>query len=408
MKFFASAFSETRARWFRFSLTPIILGTLLGLVIIGSGCSDDKGDTIVFPQPPAPDQREWIFDVFGTSATDVYACGNKGAMFHFDGTTWSSVDMGTSVPITTIWGPVDGPLYAAGHEGKLWQMSGGSWNSLNSGTTQDLFGLGLFDGNIHACGANGALRRLSGNTWASVPQVVVVRDPEGIHSPIDTLSVNNDVASLLTVNNYVIGGAYKLPSYEGEEFGMKGTDGMVLGIDVEPELYDWILRPLRGDQLIESEWIICSTSSVAIPEDNYLGTSEGWVFRLNEEEEWTKMQPDATVDSQVGIRDMWLDADSNLYFVTDNGELVFQTREYKFPTVGMRKTFPVTINGLTSIWGPDTDHLFMSGFTENLIIHASMDFSDTTLVFEEITVEFPNKGGQSIGMFEDHMGLPRR
>jgi len=115
-----------------------------------------------------------------------------------------------------------------------------------------------------------------------------------------------------------------------------------------------------------------------------------------------------TSDQGSGIRDMWLDENSNLYFVTDDGEMGFQTHDYNFgEEIGFRKMFPITHAGLTSIWGADTDHIFMSGFTENSLIQASMDFSDTSLVFTVVPLEFPNKGGQSIGMFEDHQGLPR-
>ena len=43
---------------------------------------------------PTPEAQDWLFDVQGTSANNVYACGAKGAMFHFDGTAWSAVDHG--------------------------------------------------------------------------------------------------------------------------------------------------------------------------------------------------------------------------------------------------------------------------------------------------------------------------
>ncbi len=407
MKLIASVFSETYARWFRRSITPMIMVTLLGLIFIGSGCSDDNGDQINFPTPAPPAQRNWLFDVFGTAADDVYACGNKGAMFHFDGTSWIQMEMGTSAPITTIWGPPEGPLYAAGHDGHLWQLVNNTWSTMSSGTTQDLFGLGMYQGNIHVCGAEGTLRRLSGNTWAGVPEVIVLRDPEGVHAPIDTLNLTADISSLLTINSFAIGGAFKDPNFIGEGFGMEGTDGMILGLDSEPENYDWVLRPLRGDQLAESEWIICSTNSTAVTENNYLGTSEGWIFQLGSNQGWNKLEPDVTTDAKVGIRGMWLDENSNLYFVTDSGDMIFQTREYHFPDLGLRKIFPVTINGLTNIWGADTDHLFMTGFTENMIIQAHMDFSDTTLVFEQVEVEFSAKSGNSLDMFEDHLGMPR-
>ncbi len=424
MKFFASAFSGTHARWFRLSVAPILLTCLLGLALFSAGCSSDSGE-INFPTPPEPEQMNWIFDVYGTAADDVYACGNKGAMFHYDGNdsnAWTYMEMGAGTPITTVWGPDDGTLYAAGHAGKLWQNIGGTWSSMSSGTSEDLFGLGMFDSTIHAVGKNGTVRRLNGNTWTGVGNEIVLRDAESLIAQ-DTLYLQLDIPSVVTVSQYFLGGAYNLPDFEGEYIGLAGTDGMVLAFDAEIDsitfepVYDWRLRPVGNDQFSQSEWVTAASSSAPIIEDNYLGTSEGWIFRISQDDTSggdtnnlviVPMVPRVTSDSGSGIRDMWVDANHNLYFVTDDGEMGFQTSNYKFNEgIGMRKLFPVTHAGLTSIWGADTDHIFMSGFTENSLIHASMDFSDTSLVFTEVPLVFPNKGGQSIGMFEDHIGLPR-
>ena len=414
MKFFASAFSGTRARWFRHSVAPIFLMSILVLALTGAGCSDD-GEDITYSTPPAPEQMNWLFDVFGTGPDDVYACGNKGAMFHFDGSEWSFVDMGSSVPITSIWGPGDGTLYAVGHSGKLWQNTGGSWSAQSSGTSKNLYGVGLFNNDVHICGEDGALRRLNGNSWSDVGPVMVVRSPAIPHAPEDTLLLHEDIASLLTVNQYFIGGAYKLPDFEGEYIGLNGIDGMVLSLDMEPESFDWELRPLGDDEFALSEWMMCTTTSVPTLGDNYLGTSEGWVFQLALSDEgnnvWSKMSPDLTSDARSGVRDMWLDEDSNLYMVTDDGDLVFQSSDYNFSEgLGMRQSFPITHSGLTSIWGSDTDNIYMTGFTENTVIKGSMEIDDTSVnfTFTEIILEFPNKGGQSIGMFEDQFGMPRR
>lgn len=415
MKFFASEFSGSHARWFRLSVAPILLISLVGLAIIGAGCSDDSNE-ISYPTAPAADEMNWLFDVYGTDANNIYACGNKGAMFHFDGdTTWSYVEMGVSTPITKVWGQEDGPLYAVGHAGKVWQLIGGSWSSQTSGTSQDLFGLGVFDGALHISGAEGALRRLDGNSWTGVGQTMVTRNPGGVHAVEDTFMLNEDVASLVTMNEYFIGGAFKILNFEGEETGLNGISGMVMTLDSQPELYDWELRPLGDDQFALSEWVVSTTNSPAVLKDNYLGTSEGWLFQLTLGQEdkkvWSKMAPDLTYDSMSGIRDMWLDEESNLYLVTDDGDLVLQTHDYNFTEdTGRRTSFPISHNGLTSIWGVDTDHIYMTGFTENMIFEASMDFSDTNATginITEIPLEFPNKGGQSIGMFEDQFGMPR-
>ncbi|MCP4292910.1 MAG: hypothetical protein GY780_13880 [bacterium] len=422
MKLFASALSGTNsgthARWFRLSVAPIFVLFILGLGLLSTGCSDDSED-VTFPTPPSPDEMNWLFDVYGVAADDVYACGNKGAMFHYDGVEWSFVEMGTGSPITTIWGPGDGTLYAAGHDGNLWQLSGSSWSTLNSGTSEDLYGLGIHNSSIHACGANGTLRQLEGSSWNGYGSVMVTRTGNlPSDAPKDTLDMAQDIPALLTLNEYFIGGAFKDPDFDGEYIGVAGTDGMVMLADIETDLdgnslYDWWVRLIGNDQFAIAEWAMCTTSNPVEISSNYLGTSEGWLYQLNEDlgtgnKSWVVVDPDITIDSNSGIRDMWQDENNNLYMVTDDGEMIFQTANYDFvEEIGQRKAFEVTHSGLTSIWGSDSDNLFMTGFTENSLIQASMDFSDTTLVFTQVPIEFPNKAASGIGLFEDHVGMPR-
>ncbi len=412
MKFFAPAFSGTHARWFRFSIAPTLLLCILGFSLLFGGCSDD-GQEIIYPTPPLPNAMNWLFDVFGTASNDVYACGNKGAMFHYDGTEWSFIEMGTTSPITTVWGLENGPLYAAGHEGNIWQLMAGSWSGMDSGINNDLYGLGVFDQSVYVCGADGALQRLSGNTWNDVGQIMVTRSSGEGHAVEDTFMLNEDVISLLMVNQHFLGGAYKLPDFEGEYIGLHGTAGMVMSTEPDSTTYDWELRPLGEDEFALSEWIMCGTNThEAILNNNYLGTSEGWIFQLVRSDEgenvWSKMSPDATENAGSGIRDMWLDGNSNLYFVTDEGEMLFQSRDYNFSTaVGVRKAFRISQAGLSGIWGSDVDHIFMTGFTEDVIFEASMDTTNMTLNISEVPLTFPDTGGKSIGLFEDQFGMPR-
>jgi len=301
------AFALTGARdpLARFLLTIFCVTALAAVIVSGSGCSDDEGGTINYPTPPSEPTRNWVFDVYGTGPDDIYACGNRGAMFHYEPESgWTYMDMGTGDPIVRVWHN-EGTFYAVGHGGRIWQNTSGSWNTMESGTSKNLYGIGIYDEDIYACGAEGTLRQLNGGSWSSVPSEIVLRDP-ATGATTDTLALDTDLSSLLTVNHYFIGGAYKLPDFEGEEVGMLGTDGMVLAPDPE---YDWLLRPLRGDELSDSEWVLTTTSNALVLRDNYLGTSEGWLFQLTEDDEeslvWAKAYPRLTEDPGSGIRDLW-------------------------------------------------------------------------------------------------------
>jgi len=409
MKHTASALSGTRARWFRRSVALLACLTLGLTALVLSGCDGDDGGDVNYPTPQPEAQRNWLFDVHGNAADDVYAVGNKGAMFHYDGTDWSPVELGASQPITSLYGSGDGTLFAVGHEGGFWRNSGGSWSSLDSGTDLDFYDVGMYQDNIYAVGERGLVRRLNGNTLAAVEDVIVVRNGE-TGAPEDTLSLNEDIFSLVAVNFGFIGGAYILA--DEEVFGVTGTDGMVLAPDSEPDIYDWRLRPLGSDQFAISEWILCLTNDPVTVGNNYLGTSEGWIYRLTDsgggQLDWVLMIPDTTFDRGNGIRDMWVDGNNNLYAVTDDGSLVFQTEDFDFVDGdGVRKIFDVTHGSLTGIWGSDAQNLFMVGYNEDVIVQASLDLDDYTLTFEEVPVVFPAKSGSDLETGKDHQGFPR-
>lgn len=402
------AFVSTGARALlaRMLLTALC-ATLLGTALLtGTGCSDDKG-SVNYPQPPEPQPQNWLFDVLGTDAGNIYACGNRGAMFHYNGTAWSAMDLGTTLPITRLY-EKDGVMYAVGHGGQIWRNTAGQWTAMTSGTTKNLYGIGTFDDEVYACGEEGTLRRLSGTSWSTTPTQIVTRDP-ATGATTDTLARDTDLASLLTVNQYFIGGAYKKPNYEGPDSGILGTDGMVLTSDPQ---FDWLLRPLRGDQLARAEWVMCTTSNPLVLAENFLGTMEGWLFQLEEDDTgslvWVKHYPDLTNDPGAGIRDMWLDENSNVYIVTDDGQLVIQSLDYDFnEETGFRKPLYNQVNNLVSIWGTGSDNFYMTGYVDNTIFHAAVDYADTTLsLLEEIPVTFPAKG-LGLDPFTDEIGRPR-
>lgn len=415
MTFNASAHTGTRARWFRLSVASFITLVLLsGMLVLAGGCSDGDGGEINFPEPEPEVDRNWVFDVFGTAADNIYAVGNKGAVFRYDGTDWNYMDIGVTTPITNIWGPADGSntLYAVGHAGKAWRINGGEWTSLETGTEKDLYAIGQFQDDIYASGGEGTLRRLSGSSLVDVPGDIVIRNPEN-DAPEDTLALDEDIYSLVTINFNFIGGAYALPDYEEEIFGLQGTGGMILAEDYLDEGFDWILRPIGSDQFAISEWILATTSDPVNIAHNYMGTSEGWIYRLYENGEnsydWLLMLPDTTVDSGAGIRDMWTDADGNLFAVTDSGTLIAQTADFDFLNdLGARSITDISHGGLSGIWGTSADNLFITGFNEDVLIQASVNMTDLTVTFAEVPLAFPNKSGGSIPVGQDHQGLPLR
>lgn len=396
-------------------LPMLLLTVILGGMLCSGGCSSSE-EEITFPTPPVEFSRKWLFDVYGTGANDIYAAGNLGVMYHFDGSTWSLQPMGTTAAITTIWSPdTETTLYAVGHKGGIWRNTGSGWSGMDSGTTRNLYGIGSFQQQVHAVGADGTIRRLNGSSWGGVGQTMFILDENS--APTDTLEVTEDLSSMVAVNHYFLGGAYFNPRFVGIPFGINNTKGHVLAPNEDPTLdSDWILRPISGEERVEEEWVLSMTSDSATLGRNYLGTSEGWLFRLIRDDEgknvWQSFYPDLTVDPYAGVRDIWLDATGNVYVVTDEGKVIYQTFDYNFTDeTGSRAVLFDGTGTLVSIWGTGPDNLYFTGYYDEMIFHASHDPVGGTFTVDEIDLVFPADkaaSASSLAPGRDEIGRPLR
>jgi len=386
----------------------LVLCLLAAAVYLG-GCSDDDADP-PFNLPPEPEARSWLLDVVGTGAGDVYACGMKGAMFRWNGSAWTAVDMQVGDPIVRMWKEDGGStLYAVGHKGRIWRNVAGAWAPMASGTSENLYGIGALGGVVHAVGQNGVICRLTGSTWSQVGGRMFQLNEVG--APVDTLLVAEDLASLVTVNHYFLGGAYKDPNYTAPRVGVFGTRGMVLAPNTDGNLQaEWILRPLSGEQTVPHEWVLTTTSDPAVLSRNYLGTSEGWLFRLTRDDGgrnvWSKFFPTLTTNPGAGINDIWVDATGNVYLVTDEGRLVFQTADYDFASgTGRRAVLYDGFDRLTGVWGSGPDAIWVVGYREETIFRFAHDQVTDEVELTPLTVDFPDKAALPPPVV-DHLGRP--
>ena len=418
----ASALTGIDSQMAKLCLPVFMALAILVVILFAGACSEEKPPEGLFPTQPIPEARNWLFCVCGTDANNIYAAGAKGAMFHFDGDTWKKDPVITSKAITSIWDSGDGTLYATGHGGVILRNTGGSWSRMSSGTSKNLYGIGRFRGSIYACGFEGTLLRFNGSTWGGSPGLTWILDETG--APIDTLQLSEDVASLVTVNSFFIGGAYHDPRFTGQPDGMTGTRGGVFEVAYEssfplpdPEtgdaykvLPDWILRPLSGEQIVDAEWMLSSTSDPDSLSGNFLGTSEGWLFKLSEtrgDTVWTKFYPSVTDNPGAGIQDIWLDAERNIYLATDEGKIIYQTADYDFTEgTGERialETFP---NSLTGIWGTDPSNFYVVGYMDDMLLRCFHDPATGVFSFIEIPAVFDSDKAMDPGPTVDKFGRP--
>ena len=80
-----------------------------------------------------------ISDIWGSSATDVFAVGNNGLILHYNGINWAPMNSGTTHALIGIWGRSATDVFAVGNNGLILHYNGINWAPMNSGPTSQLF-----------------------------------------------------------------------------------------------------------------------------------------------------------------------------------------------------------------------------------------------------------------------------
>ncbi len=76
--------------------------------------------------PTPPDQ--WLRAIWGVSLSDIFVVGSEGVILHFDGAEWTSMESPTSVGLYDVWGTSSTDVYAVGRktiihfDGMSWQV----------------------------------------------------------------------------------------------------------------------------------------------------------------------------------------------------------------------------------------------------------------------------------------------
>jgi hypothetical protein len=104
--------------------------------------------------------------VWGSSATNVYAVGAGGAACHFDGTSWTTVSVGTGLYLEAVGGSSATDVWIASPLGRMSHFNGSAWTQLPQtvGTTL----LGVTSGSassVAVVGNHGTLMNYNGSTF---------------------------------------------------------------------------------------------------------------------------------------------------------------------------------------------------------------------------------------------------
>lgn len=157
--------------------TPTSAGTLNLYGVWGSGAADiyavGAAGTVMqstggaWSPATVPAVSDDLFAVWGTS-NKRFIVGANGRVLRYDGTQWSSSQI-TTRSLRAVWGSSATDVWAAGDGGSLWHFNGTTWSPAASGTTLRLRALwGTASNDVFASGDNFTLVHFDGTAWSPV------------------------------------------------------------------------------------------------------------------------------------------------------------------------------------------------------------------------------------------------
>lgn len=122
------------------------------IFIGGAGATILIGDGATFTRQTTPGlAADTVFGIWASAPDDAWAVGSRagryGFLWHFDGTSWTAVDLPDDVPLTDdgelpglfkVWGRSADDVYAVGGHGLLLHYDGASWSVVPTETTATL------------------------------------------------------------------------------------------------------------------------------------------------------------------------------------------------------------------------------------------------------------------------------
>ena len=278
----------------------------------GHGQPGDDDDA-----PPVDDDLTPVADDDATPADDdneaIFAVGDNGTILHYEGSTWSAMESGTTARLWSIWGASRSAVYVVGDIGLL-HYDGSAWSNVQdfpgspiNGIFNSIWGTG--SANVFVTGAEIYAQTVTGETFS-----------QGI-------ILHYDGVSWSIVWRF---GAFYLGDFEfGGVWGSSPSDVFVLG--------DW---------------------------QNYdlLNPMSGFVVAHFNGRFWAPMYAATNVAGGYGLSNIWGTSHSDVFAVGDSGypnagDLILHYDGASWSAMPA----PAGGAGLVNVWGTSATDVFSVG-----------------------------------------------
>jgi hypothetical protein len=88
--------------------------------------------TFTFTPQQSPPQCGDLWDVWGSSRSDVFAVGEDGTILHYDGSVWSTQPSGTGSFLLGVYGTSSSDIWAVGGYGTILHYNGSAWSTVKA------------------------------------------------------------------------------------------------------------------------------------------------------------------------------------------------------------------------------------------------------------------------------------
>ncbi len=294
--------------------------------------------------------------IWGAGAKDVFAVGDQGVIVHSDGSTWSSMDSGTTSRLQAVWGSGSDDVFAAGAGGVIVHYDGAAWSQMDSGTDVTLTALWGVDGDlVYAAGEGGVLLRYDG-AWSAISSPTAL-------SWIDLWGVSADRIFALDESStiYFYDGTswHTLDQLQGLVSGLGGPDvtnlfavGNVAGNGMIWKNHGFSLvdtaRP-QPDLTIADVWGSDAANVFAVGDGGVILHHDG-----NTAGTWSEM----TSPTTARLSGVWGNSASDVFAVGDGGVILHYDGD-----AWSEMTTPIT-SVLHGVWSASADLAFAVGERE--------------------------------------------
>jgi hypothetical protein len=128
--------------------------------------------TVAIPQLERP--NVWaLYKVWGSAGDDVYAVGQRGAVLHYDGSSWREQGVGIGEDLIAVYGTARDRIAIVGgrSSGVIAAFDGIAWRTRQLAPMAGLNGVWMGDPDtIHVAGAEGTLAQLDFATLTAEPE----------------------------------------------------------------------------------------------------------------------------------------------------------------------------------------------------------------------------------------------